>query len=664
MTLCSNCQLISSIPIFYHDWREQTIYTHDARSLAKAVAEHCFFCTQWWNSIRVEEFEALVNTSTFIGIDCKVISFDTDSTFRLRFEPQWDGTINEDLETGVSEFLLISDMVLAADLSSEDLDLHKSNPDNVDLDAVPEVLSLHTNHESTWVAIKQWLQRCQGRHTDCNDLRSHPAWLPTRLLDTGLDDKDCIRVVDTVNLAPDSVTYIALSHCWGKKHFLVMNENSKNMFQTGPGVPVSALALNFQDAIHATRKLGLRYVWIDSFCILQGSREDWQLEAPMMNKVYRNAILTLAPTASSDAYGGLFRARDPALVLPYKMQITVKDPETDDVAQRIIYAVPRYSWKFQVAESALGQRAWVLQERVLSRRTVYFGEDQIFWECRELAASSTFMDGLPGRLLGDENVRPKNFQSDVKQRLDAGPRGADWYGPWRELLRAYTTCDITNPMDKLVAISGMAKEFSLLLEDEYAAGLWRKNLVDDLLWYTIEVPGRYARRPESYRAPSWSWASVDAPVLFADDLDVEEYVQVLHVEINPVHTDLTMEIRSASIFLCGYLIETTILRDEDEIGRTWYFDTKENHVQGRYVCFPLRNDIMGRLWGLILCAATGSKDGVYTRVGVFNIETGYRLDIIANETRQIGSVREDFIVRDDDWEWFNKGDGHVGFIII
>ncbi|KAK6081240.1 hypothetical protein SCUP234_04893 [Seiridium cupressi] len=231
-----------------------------------------------------------------------------------QFEPQWNGTINEDFETGVSEFLLISDMVLAADLSSEDLDLHKSNPDNVDLDlhksnpdnvdldAVPEVLSLHTNHESTWVAIKQWLQRCQGRHTDCNDLRSHPAWLPTRLLDTGLGDKDCIRVVDTVNLAPDSVTYIALSHCWGKKHFLVMDEDSKDMFQTGPGVPVSALALNFQDAIHATRKLGLRYIWIDSFCILQGSREDWQLEAPMMNKVYRNAILTLAPTTSSDAY--------------------------------------------------------------------------------------------------------------------------------------------------------------------------------------------------------------------------------------------------------------------------------------------------------------------------------------------------------------------------
>lgn len=545
-----------------------------------------------------------------------------------------------------------------------DLVLHKADLDNVDLDAVPDVLASHTNHESSWAAIQQWLQRCQNRHIDCNEVRSLHSWLPTRLLDTGLDDSNFVRVVDTHHLAPESVAYVALSHCWGKKHFLVMNEGNRKTFQTYPGVPVSALAPNFQDAILTTRKLGFRYVWIDSLCILQGSRTDWQQEAPLMNKVYLNAVLTLAPAASSDAFGGFFRSRDPTLVLPYKLQMMVEGEKNEAVTQQIFYAVPKHFWKFQVSESALNQRAWVLQERVLSRCTVYFGEDQVFWECRELAASSTFMDGLPGRLLGNDIVGPKKFISDVRKRLNAGPRGADWYGPWKELLRVYTSCDITNPNDKLVAISGMAKEMAMILNDDYVAGLWRKNLVDDLLWYTIGVPGRYATRPKSYRAPSWSWASIDAPVLFADDLDLADYVENLQVDVEAVDIDLTMEIKSAIISLYGYPVETLLTRDDEGIGLIWYFDTTERTIQGRYVCLPLRKDGMGRLWGLILRATDSPTGGIFTREGVFSIDTGYRIDAPIDEIHQVGSMPESPVDGEDEWEWFDKSTGKVKLSII
>lgn len=51
------------------------------------------------------------------------------------------------------------------------------------------------------------------------------------------------------------------------------------------------------------------FIWIDSLCIIQKSIEGWQREAPLMNKVYRNAVLTISATASPYGYGGLFRKR-------------------------------------------------------------------------------------------------------------------------------------------------------------------------------------------------------------------------------------------------------------------------------------------------------------------------------------------------------------------
>jgi hypothetical protein len=468
-------------------------------------------------------------------------------------------------------------------------------------------------------------------------------------------------VIATSQLASGPVTYVALSHCWGKRRFLIMNKDNENAFQTIPGVRVSDLPPNFRDAIYATRKLGFRYVWIDSLCILQGSREDWQREAPMMNKVYRNAALTLAPSVSSDAYGGLFRARDPSLVLPYKMQVQVEEPESNAVSQKTFYAVPRSSWKFEVSESPLNQRAWVLQERVLSPRTVYFGKDQIFWECRGMVANSTFVDGLPGRLLGQDFMGPKKFESEIKQRLAASRRGASWYEPWRELLRVYTKCGLTNPSDKLVAISGLAQEFARLLDDEYVAGLWRKNIVDDLLWFTIESSGQPRSRPGAYRAPTWSWASVDAPVLFVDELDLEDYADILQIDVEPVDQDVTMEIKRAVISLRGYLIQIPLPQSDDESGLTLYFDVNNETTIRQCFSLPLRKDIVGRLWGLVLCLVAKVEDGLYKRIGVFSIDTGSQLKDMGQYTQ---CVENGSVDSNHGWEYFDRGLGQVDFLIV
>lgn len=119
-----------------------------------------------------------------------------------------------------------------------------------------------------------------------------------------------MRVVNSSTVPKDSgELYLALSHCWGRKPFLVMQQDNREDLERS--VPMSSPAPNFQDAIAVTGRLGFRYVWIDSLCIFQGSREDLDREAPTMNRVYRNAFLTLGAMASPHGYGGLFRRRDP-----------------------------------------------------------------------------------------------------------------------------------------------------------------------------------------------------------------------------------------------------------------------------------------------------------------------------------------------------------------
>ena len=89
---------------------------------------------------------------------------------------------------------------------------------------------------------------------------------------------------------------------------------------------------------------------------------------------------------------------------------------------------------------------------------------------------------------------------------------------WSEIVRVYTMCNLTKPGDKLIACAGLAKRIAAVSKDEYLAGLWRHHLEYQLLWEVAANPFPRRRqigdtsRPPGYRAPSWSWASLDGPV--------------------------------------------------------------------------------------------------------------------------------------------------------
>src|SRR5438034_4230296 len=115
--------------------------------------------------------------------------------------------------------------------------------------------------------IHSWLDDCIDNHKRCADIADATVPLPTRVLDVGTLSSDTICLRDSDTKSESCGRYIALSHCWGTEKALVTT--SKSLANRKQGIPVNAMPRTFRDAVLITRRLGLRYIWIDSFCILQ-----------------------------------------------------------------------------------------------------------------------------------------------------------------------------------------------------------------------------------------------------------------------------------------------------------------------------------------------------------------------------------------------------------
>ncbi|KAH7111152.1 heterokaryon incompatibility, partial [Dactylonectria estremocensis] len=80
--------------------------------------------------------------------------------------------------------------------------------------------------------------------------------------------------------------YVALSYCWGSDLSGVVTTLSSNVEPHLQGIAVNSLPQIIQDAVRVYRELGLRYLWVDSLCIIQDDRKDWAQEVDRMRKVY------------------------------------------------------------------------------------------------------------------------------------------------------------------------------------------------------------------------------------------------------------------------------------------------------------------------------------------------------------------------------------------
>jgi len=135
-------------------------------------------------------------------------------------------------------------------------------------------------------------------------------------------------------------------------------------------------------AVEITRRLGVRYLWIDCLCIIQDDEQDWRREAASMGKVYKNSLLTISATAAEGNSQGCFARRDPSRVELSPTKRLDPNPSKLDPhpsSSPTSWAVIRSNfWMKGVDLAPVSRRGWILQERILSPRIVHFSKEQIF----------------------------------------------------------------------------------------------------------------------------------------------------------------------------------------------------------------------------------------------------------------------------------------------
>ncbi|KAJ3549171.1 hypothetical protein NM208_g640 [Fusarium decemcellulare] len=349
--------------------------------------------------------------------------------------------------------------------------------------------------------LSSWIAECASTHTKC---ASGPTRLPSRVLDVASEDHIFLHIS-----SGESAPFTALSHCWGRSRH--MTTTTFNVDSHRQGIRFTSFPKTFQDAISVTRTLGIRYLWIDSLCILQDDKADWEVESSQMADIYGSAHVVIAASQASNSSEGFLDRSGESVYLQAKNavqmgEITNPDGSVSTLYRRRMggrgyYCDSRHHSKLE--EEPLTKRGWVLQENILARRIIHFTKDELLWECMEcLKCECMEVDNSTINTKSTGMVREMQYVtfSDINMV-------ADKHELWLHLLSKYSSLGLTKESDRLPALSGLAKTWQARGASQYLAGLWEDNLLESICWTAAQ--NIETRRGSQYRAPSWSPFSLD-----------------------------------------------------------------------------------------------------------------------------------------------------------
>ena len=284
------------------------------------------------------------------------------------------------------------------------------------------------------------------------------------------------------------------------------------------GIRLSQLPQTFQDAVYVCLGLGIQFLWIDSLCIIQGDRLDWEQESAKMAGIYAGSHLNIAATHADSSAGGCFSSRwttvdinrstQIASIESYQIIETHKQQEFTVHVRLSLDAghndlLTEESRLLTRRRAPLLTRAWVFQERCLARRTLHFHSQELIWECK------TGLTCECKDLMSE--YRSDDWHQGWKAKHLSWKSGEleDLPSLWLRVVEGFSKLSLTHETDRLPALSGMASRFCGSRLKTYLAGLWQEDIVRALLWYVGPHWISTSSRPLPLRAPTWSWASLD-----------------------------------------------------------------------------------------------------------------------------------------------------------
>ena len=482
-------------------------------------------------------------------------------------------------------------------------------------------------------------------------------FLPKRLIDVSpLRARKAPQLIETTKTdgnAPPA--YVCLSHCWGQS--IPLKLTAATLEQLKQAVPLADLSKTLQHAIDIPTRLGIDYIWIDSLCILQDSKHDWEQEAAQMGAIYEGCLLVIAATASFDGSGGCYRDVAINVSTPFECSRSFPTGEVITVASRRAVRHPHVrkdSSGRWTSGAPLVDRAWCYQEFQLGPRVLHFTSEELVWEC---SAAVVCQCGVGvGTALERKSpiTRSHNARSDTVL-----------FSQWRQAVTDYSARSLTYESDRLIALAGVAKLFQRYFSatiaggNRYLAGLWEGDILNGLAW---SVGNREMRQAPSLssRIPSWSWASAQGDVRHSLEIDTDlPKARLLHAECLPSGHDPMGSIASGTITLFGQLIQVQLECDgaieetpQPGLRRQKYFVTCEGHPDRRPVHYD--QSIVGSgqhhteaLSCLLLGYVRGSKENATALILRPALE-------MSKCYRRVGLLRKDYIMKRKSAEgWFD-----------
>lgn len=334
----------------------------------------------------------------------------------------------------------------------------------------------------------------------------------------------------------------------------------------------------YRDAVLLTRAVGIQYIWIDSLCIVQDDKEDWEKESTTMARIYRNACFTLCALVDSCDDG--FLHREPSARIPFRSFVNDSIHGMYSFRETWQRWVPGtyYGLKIDFLESDLivakwTTRGWTLQEELFSFRLLQCSKRMIYYNCNEKFCSE------------DEFYQDGNWRDDFLTTLERFPH--DFF-PWYSTVREYCHRLLTYEEDRLPAVSALAAVFDEETGGTYIAGLWAQDIPNGLFWekpcpdsnfYDLADFINHLANTPLYITLSWSWASQNERVGWARG----KREGVAECEVIEAHSEVDGlnphgRIRKAHLVVSGRISWPKDLKFERSIKDSWQVKSKNVFV--------------------------------------------------------------------------------------
>jgi hypothetical protein len=413
--------------------------------------------------------------------------------------------------------------------------------------------------------------------------------------------------------------YAALSYVWGGIEGLNTTKSTlDSLLQPGSLYSQSrALPGVIQDSIVFLKAIEEAYLWVDCLCIVQDDADRKHQDIQQMDVIYSHAALTLVALSATDANAAIpgIRAgsRDEWQPKPFGNF-------------RYVQAALPLNQALQM--SPLDDRAWTMQERMLSRRCIYFTNQQAYFQClhgvkAEIPAADHQVAYGAQQLLSNPLARMHRFEDKWK---------GEEFAIYSHLVQEYTRRQLSYDSDILNAFSGVAGALTKYGSGEFHYGIPRRAFALALLWYpTAQLKRRYVDKKPFL--PSWAWAGWVGPVKWPDILyneieHFQSFIETHNPAIEAPSNDNVLRIKAFTSK--GFYIDYSLVCTAHglQCGKLWgeggvldLYD--ESGLEFVHLFPPPTVDVQPARYTLAASAASLQRDLVLNIMVIRNLTDGF-----------------------------------------